>query len=108
LNIVRFFLDMMTYRYPNMLTTLIVYNLPWILNAAWKIVRGWLSAEQQRVIVFVTTAEQMCTHVDAVHLPSHMGGSVSSSGSVAGRAPHPFTTPAIDRTYVFAMHRLAC
>ncbi|XP_016345267.1 motile sperm domain-containing protein 2 [Sinocyclocheilus anshuiensis] len=47
--------------------------MPWIMNAAWKIVKTWLGPEAISKLKFVTKSD-IQTYVGPEHLPPHMGG----------------------------------
>ena len=73
----RVFIDLVKFRYPGLLALVLVYDIPWVLGAAWRIVRGWLVCVcVLRFFFVVKTSIQQ--YIDAAHRPSHMGGYVSS------------------------------
>ncbi|KAG9270981.1 motile sperm domain-containing protein 2 [Astyanax mexicanus] len=59
--------------YPKFLSKMIMYEMPWIMNAAWKIVKTWLGPEAISKLKFVSKSDVQ-TFIDAEHLPPHMGG----------------------------------
>ncbi|XP_052004461.1 motile sperm domain-containing protein 2-like [Xyrauchen texanus] len=59
--------------YPKFLSKMIMYDMPWIMNAAWKIVKTWLGPEAISKLKFVSKTD-IQTYVDPEHLPPHMGG----------------------------------
>jgi hypothetical protein len=73
---VRIFVDLVKFRYPGLLAYVLVYDIPWILGAAWRIVRGWLDNESVKRIVFVDKTG-IHDYIDAKYRPVHMGGNVS-------------------------------
>ena len=91
---VRFFFDLVLYRYPGVVKLVLVYSLPWVLNSAWKIVKSWLDEKVQKAIVFVPNAVALQPYVnDASILPAHMGGTVSGiCGYFIIDTRHTFTT----------------
>uniref|UniRef100_A0A673LJA7 Motile sperm domain containing 2 n=1 Tax=Sinocyclocheilus rhinocerous TaxID=307959 RepID=A0A673LJA7_9TELE len=60
---------------PKFLSKMIMYEMPWIMNAAWKIVKTWLGPEAISKLKFVTKSD-IQTYVGPKHLPPHMGGTV--------------------------------
>ncbi|CAF1379235.1 unnamed protein product, partial [Didymodactylos carnosus] len=55
---------------------MLIYRLPFILTAAWKIIKGWLSAEAEYFIKFVDQ-KTIGQYISPDQLFTHMGGSVS-------------------------------
>ena len=49
--------------------------MPWIFNAAWKIIKTWLSAEAIAKIKFVTKSD-IHTYIEKRFLFPHLGGQV--------------------------------
>lgn len=50
-----------------------VYELPWIFNQIWKLVRSWLDSEAKKLVRFATKKDiQRLIAVE--HLPDYMGG----------------------------------
>jgi len=60
--------------YPTMLEYLVIFETPWILTAAWKIVKTWLSTEGISKIKFVNKTE-VTQFIDNDQLLTCMGGS---------------------------------
>ncbi|XP_037542413.1 motile sperm domain-containing protein 2 [Nematolebias whitei] len=59
--------------YPKFLSKMVIVDMPWIMNAAWKIVRSWLGPEAISKLKFASRAEiQMFISLE--YLPPHMGG----------------------------------
>ncbi|XP_002737832.1 motile sperm domain-containing protein 2-like [Saccoglossus kowalevskii] len=73
LEMVKFIITCFKFYYPNMLGVMLVYELPWILNAAWKIIQSWLSEEARKKVILrnKSTIQQQ---VGADILPPYMGG----------------------------------
>uniref|UniRef100_A0AAY4DSC3 MSP domain-containing protein n=1 Tax=Denticeps clupeoides TaxID=299321 RepID=A0AAY4DSC3_9TELE len=57
----------------NIVTKMIMYEMPWIMNAAWKIVKTWLGPEAISKLKFVSKSDVQ-TYISPEHLPPHMGG----------------------------------
>lgn len=49
---IKFLLDCFTTYFPDMLERIIILEMPWIMNAIWKIVKQWMSEDQRRKTVF--------------------------------------------------------
>ncbi len=73
---VKFLLHCLKFYYPKTLAYLLVYDIPFILNAAWKLIKSWLDPAAQKMIIFVgkTTIQQ---YIAVDNLPKHMGGNVT-------------------------------
>jgi len=54
IEIVRFVIQVLICFYPNFVSKILVYQMPWILNAAWKIVKTMLPAPAVSRIMFVS------------------------------------------------------
>ncbi|CAB1327895.1 unnamed protein product [Coregonus sp. 'balchen'] len=52
---------------------MLMYEMPWIMNAAWKIVKNMLSQDAIDKLKFVSKSD-IQNYVDGEHLPSYMGG----------------------------------
>ncbi|KAM4562062.1 motile sperm domain-containing protein 2 [Fundulus diaphanus] len=59
--------------YPKFLSKMIIVDMPWIMNAAWKIVKSWLGPEAIAKLKFASKAEVQ-TFIDPEYLPPHLGG----------------------------------
>ncbi|KAK2850522.1 hypothetical protein Q7C36_009305 [Tachysurus vachellii] len=73
MDFVKYVINCFKVYYPKSLSKMILYEMPWIMNAAWKIVRTWLGPEAISKLKFVSKSEVQ-TYIDAEHLPPHMGG----------------------------------
>lgn len=69
----RFLIHCFQVYYPCLLAKILIFELPWIMTAAWKMVKTWLGPDAVDKLQFVTRADVQ-THVAADHLPAHMGG----------------------------------
>ncbi|XP_032242168.2 motile sperm domain-containing protein 2 [Nematostella vectensis] len=70
---VKFIITCFTNYYPNTLSWLLVIELPWILTAAWKIVKTWLSPNAVRIIKFVSK-DALHEYIDREQLLTSLGG----------------------------------
>ncbi|KAB5576661.1 hypothetical protein PHYPO_G00200260 [Pangasianodon hypophthalmus] len=73
MDFVKYVINCFKVYYPKSLSKMILYEMPWIMNAAWKIVKTWLGPEAISKLKFVSKSEVQ-TYIDAEHLPPHMGG----------------------------------
>lgn len=76
LDFVRFILNCLKYYYPGVLAYLLVLEIPWVLNAAWRIVKSWLDSSAQKKIIFVDK-KAIKEYIDPDNLPPHVGGNVT-------------------------------
>ncbi|XP_023673290.1 motile sperm domain-containing protein 2 isoform X1 [Paramormyrops kingsleyae] len=70
---VKYIINCFKIYYPKFLSKMIMYEMPWIMNAAWKIVKTWLDPDAINKLKFVTKNDVQ-TYIDAEYLPPHMGG----------------------------------
>ena len=68
-----FLISSMNKYYPKGLSYILVYELPWILNAVWKIARSWIPEEQRKLIKFANK-EEIFDFIDKENLPDFLGG----------------------------------
>ncbi|KAK7496486.1 hypothetical protein BaRGS_00012138 [Batillaria attramentaria] len=73
MDLIRFILTCFKQYYPTLLEKLLIYEMPWIFNAAWKVIKTWLSQEAISKIKFVTKSDAH-TYIDRDQLFEHMGG----------------------------------
>ena len=53
IDFIRYIIDVFKYYYPFVLNYILVMDMPWILNAVWRIVKAWLPAVAVKKIKFV-------------------------------------------------------
>ncbi|KAK3738089.1 hypothetical protein RRG08_064990 [Elysia crispata] len=73
MDFVKYIITIFKFYYPTFLGYMLIYDMPWIFNAAWKVIKAWLSAEAAAKIKFVTKSDVQ-TYVHAKDLPDYMGG----------------------------------
>ncbi|CAG5119167.1 unnamed protein product, partial [Candidula unifasciata] len=73
IDFVKYIITIFRQYYPTFLAYMLIYDMPWIFNAAWKIIKAWLNPESVAKIRFVSKADVQ-TYVKAEDLPPHMGG----------------------------------
>ncbi|KAL7668003.1 hypothetical protein ACOME3_008724 [Neoechinorhynchus agilis] len=71
--LIRFLKSCFEEYYPHLFEQIIAYDMPWIMNAAWAVVSGWLEPEAVCKIQFVNS-ETALDFIDEVSLPLQMGG----------------------------------
>nr|XP_046260533.1 motile sperm domain-containing protein 2 [Scatophagus argus] len=81
--------------YPKFLSKMIIVDMPWIMNAAWKIVKSWLGPEAISKLKFASKSE-IHTFIDPEYLPSHMGGTDPFKYSYPPLPDDDFQTPIND------------
>ncbi|KAL1021918.1 hypothetical protein UPYG_G00019880 [Umbra pygmaea] len=80
--------------YPKLLSKMLMYEMPWVMNAAWKIVKTMLCQEAIEMLLFVSKSE-IQNFVDQENLPSSMGGTDKFSFSYPP-LPDDFQSPISD------------
>jgi hypothetical protein len=55
-----------------------VYELPWIFNQIWKLVRSWLDSESKKLVRFATKKD-INKLIDTENLPDYMGGTADKN-----------------------------
>ncbi|XP_063069367.1 motile sperm domain-containing protein 2 isoform X2 [Engraulis encrasicolus] len=73
---VKYIINCFKVYYPKFLSKMIMYEMPWIMNAAWKIVKTWLGPEAISKLKFVSKSD-IQGFIDPENLPPHMGGTDS-------------------------------
>jgi len=71
---VQFLIGCMKEYYPDPLNYILVYDMPWVLNAAFKIIKGWLPPAAVKKIKFVTKSN-MGEYITEDNRLSEWGGS---------------------------------
>ncbi|KAK2533798.1 Mospd2 [Columba livia] len=92
LDFVRFIVNCFTDYYPNFLTKIVIFEMPWIMNAAFKIVKGWLGPEAISMLKF-TNKSDVQEYINGEYLPPHMGGTDSFKYSYPPLVDDDFQTP---------------
>lgn len=80
--------------YPCMLNYILVFEMPWVLNAAWKIIKAWLPASGVKLIKFLTKSN-INEYIDESNALEAWGGSdpwIYDSG-FSSTPPDTPTTP---------------
>lgn len=75
MELIGFLISLFKEYYPWALGFIMVYDMPWLFNTAWKVVKSWLPAEGVDRIKFVDK-NTITNYVSPEYLPDYMGGTV--------------------------------
>ncbi|XP_055734168.1 motile sperm domain-containing protein 2-like [Salvelinus fontinalis] len=92
MDFVKYVINCFKVYYPKFLSKMIIVDMPWILNAAWKIVRTWLGPEAISKLKFASKNE-IQTFIGHEYLPPHMGGTDPFRYSYPPLPDDDFQTP---------------
>ncbi|XP_041857166.1 motile sperm domain-containing protein 2 [Melanotaenia boesemani] len=92
MDFVKYIINCFKVYYPKFLSKMIIVDMPWIMNAAWKIVRSWLGPEAISKLKFASKAE-IQTFIGPEYLPPHMGGTDPFKYSYPPLPDDDFQTP---------------
>ena len=71
---VKFMIKCFEANYPESLGTVLVYKAPWVFNAVWSIVRGWLDPVVAGKVNFVKNVDELEKFVPKNQIPKELGG----------------------------------
>jgi hypothetical protein len=71
---VKFMIKCFEANYPESLGTVLVYKAPWVFNAVWSIVRGWLDPVVAGKVSFVKNVDELEKFVPRNQIPKELGG----------------------------------
>ncbi|KAF3047556.1 hypothetical protein E8E12_010346 [Didymella heteroderae] len=71
---VKFMIKCFEANYPESLGTVLVYKAPWVFNAVWSIVRGWLDPVVAGKVSFVKNVDELQKFVPKDQIPAELGG----------------------------------
>ncbi|KAH7394084.1 hypothetical protein DE146DRAFT_698282 [Phaeosphaeria sp. MPI-PUGE-AT-0046c] len=71
---VKFMIKCFEANYPESLGTVLVYKAPWVFNAVWSIVRGWLDPVVAGKVHFAKNIDELEKFVPRKQIPSELGG----------------------------------
>uniref|UniRef100_A0A452TH51 Motile sperm domain containing 2 n=1 Tax=Ursus maritimus TaxID=29073 RepID=A0A452TH51_URSMA len=71
---------------------MVIFDMPWIMNAAFKIVKSWLGPEAVSLLKF-TSKNEVQDYVSVEYLPPHMGGTDPFKYSYPPLVDDDFQTP---------------
>ncbi|MEE6468349.1 hypothetical protein FKM82_008265 [Ascaphus truei] len=92
MDFVRFIINCFKIYYPRYLSKIVVFEMPWIMNAAFKIVKGWLGPEAINLLKFVNKID-IQDYISVEHIPPHMGGTDPFRYSYPPLPDDDFQTP---------------
>ena len=71
---VKFMIKCFEANYPESLGVVLVHKSPWIFNAVWKIIRGWLDPVVASKVHFTRNLDELAEFVPLDHIPHEEGG----------------------------------
>ncbi|KAG8450375.1 hypothetical protein GDO86_002867 [Hymenochirus boettgeri] len=92
MDFVRFVINCFKIYYPRYLSKIVIFEMPWILNAAFKIIKSWLGPDAVNLLKFVNKS-QIQDYISAEYLPPHMGGTDPFKYSYPPLPDDDFQTP---------------
>ncbi|KAM5197201.1 motile sperm domain-containing protein 2 isoform 1-T1 [Hipposideros larvatus] len=92
MDFVRFIINCFKVYYPKYLSKIVIFDMPWIMNAAFKIVKSWLGPEAVSLLKF-TSKNEVQDYVSVEYLPPHMGGTDPFKYSYPPLVDDDFQTP---------------
>ncbi|KAJ1116654.1 hypothetical protein NDU88_004860 [Pleurodeles waltl] len=92
MDFVRFIINCFKVYYPRYLSKMVIFEMPWIMNAAFKIVKSWLGPEAINMLKF-TNKSEVQEYISSEYLPPHMGGSDPFRYSYPPLPDDDFQTP---------------
>src|SRR5690349_3323634 len=84
---VKFMIKCFEANYPESLGTVLVYKAPWVFNAVWSIVRGWLDPVVASKVSFVKNVDELEKFVPRNQIPKELGGTEDWSYSYPEPVP---------------------
>ncbi|XP_036902230.1 motile sperm domain-containing protein 2 isoform X1 [Sturnira hondurensis] len=92
MDFVRFIINCFKIYYPKYLSKIVIFDMPWIMNAAFRIVKSWLGPEAVSLLKF-TSKNEVQDYVSVEYLPPHMGGTDPFKYSYPPLVDDDFQTP---------------
>ncbi|KAH6873327.1 hypothetical protein BKA58DRAFT_164851 [Alternaria rosae] len=71
---VKFMIKCFEANYPESLGTVLVYRAPWVFNAVWSIVKGWLDPVVAGKVHFAKTIDDLSNYIPKSQIPTELGG----------------------------------
>lgn len=71
---VKFMIKCFEANYPESLGVVLVHKSPWIFNAVWKIIKGWLDPVVASKVHFTRNLDELAEFVALDHIPHEEGG----------------------------------
>ncbi|XP_066475914.1 motile sperm domain-containing protein 2 isoform X1 [Tiliqua scincoides] len=92
MDFVRYIIGCFQVYYPNYLTRIVIFELPWIMNAAYKLVKNWLGSDAVNFLK-LTSKNDIQEYISAEYLPPYMGGTDTFKYSYPPLVDDDFQTP---------------
>ncbi|XP_033743770.1 motile sperm domain-containing protein 2-like isoform X2 [Pecten maximus] len=73
MELIKFVITCFKIYYPTLLGYMLIFEMPWLFNAAWKIIKAWLSPQAIQKIKFVGKSD-IQEYINKDQLMEHMGG----------------------------------
>lgn len=105
MNAVKFLVKQFEANYPESLNAIWVHKAPWIFNAVWKIIKGWLDPVVASKIHFTKSAQDLEKFLDKKYIPKNLGGSDSYEPKYVPPTKENSSTRPKDDTYVKLMEQ---
>lgn len=74
MDMIKFVVTCLKTYYPSLIDYMIIYQMPFVFNAAWKVIRNWLPAEAVKLVKFCDK-KNIRDYIQESQLFVHMGGS---------------------------------
>lgn len=71
---VKFMIKCFEANYPESLGAVLVYKAPWVFNAIWSIIRGWLDPVVAGKVHFAKNIDELSAFVSKPQIPTELGG----------------------------------
>lgn len=71
---VKFMIKCFEANYPESLGTVLVYRAPWVFNAVWAIVKGWLDPVVAGKVHFAKNVQDLSSFIPKSQIPVELGG----------------------------------
>lgn len=71
---VKFMIKCFEANYPESLGTVLVYRAPWVFNAIWTIIRGWLDPVVANKVHFARDVKELEKFINKDQMPTELGG----------------------------------
>jgi hypothetical protein len=71
---VKFMIKCFEANYPESLGAVLVYKAPWVFNAIWSIIRGWLDPVVAGKVHFAKNVEELEAFIPKSQIPTELGG----------------------------------
>uniref|UniRef100_A0A8C0IPY2 Motile sperm domain containing 2 n=1 Tax=Chelonoidis abingdonii TaxID=106734 RepID=A0A8C0IPY2_CHEAB len=103
LDFIRFIINCFKVYYPNYLSKIVIFEMPWIMNAAFKIVKGWLGPDAISMLKF-TNKNEVQEYISVEYLPAYMGGIDTFKYSYPPLVDDDFQTPLCENGPITTEH----